>query len=137
MANRSGYQAQLNFFEFGRRPGHFSQIKGRRNTGGEVNLTDSGGHDATFVDRRVFPLKFLLKHCPLRSIAQAERKIVKDRLPRFAQERQMRGWRTRYDAFKDRPQVEGWSRHQLIAWHNVLFFSESLVERLSGVGLRD
>lgn len=104
------YQAQLNFFEFGRRPGHFRQIKGWKNAGGEVNLADSGGHDATFADRLVFPLKFLLKHYPLRSKAQAERKIGKDRLPRFAHERQLRGWHTHYDAFKDQPEVEGWSR---------------------------
>lgn len=136
-AAEGDYQAQLNFFEFGRRPGHFSQIKGWKNVGGEVNLAESGGHDATFAGRRVFPLKFLLKHYPLRSKAQAERKIGKDRLPRFGQERQMRGWHTHYDVFKDRPEVEGWSRHRLIAWHNVLFFSDYLVERLSGIGIRE
>ena len=32
----------------------------------ELDLISSGGHDATFPGRRVFPLRFLLRHYPIR-----------------------------------------------------------------------
>jgi len=131
------YQANLNLFEFGRRPGHFQQVKCWKNMGMSVDLASSGGHDATFEDRRIFPLKFLLKHYPLRSAEQANRKVFRDRLPRFETEHAARGWHGHYEGYRKSGAVNGWRRSELLAWHEALFEDEYLVERLSGIGLRE
>jgi hypothetical protein len=129
------YQDSLNRFEFGRRPGHFLQIKAWKSTKGAVVLAASGGHEACFSQRRVFPLKFLMKHYPLRTEAQAKRKVFKERLPRIKTEQQQRGWHTHYEDFVRLGDVPGWKAHELCPWHTRLFESEYLVERLSGIGI--
>lgn len=128
------FQQSLLHFEFGRRPGLFQQIKAWKNTG-PVELANSGGHSSEFPDRRIYPLKFLTKHYPLRSRSQSERKILKDRLPRIEAERAQYGWHTHYDPIVQANKFMGWDRHSLIAWHQPFFESEYLVERLSGIGL--
>ena len=40
-----------------------------------VDLRSTGGHDVQFPGRRVFPLRFPLRHYPIRSQAHGERKI--------------------------------------------------------------
>lgn len=132
----SAFESNLIHYEFGRRPGHFSQVKCWKNDK-PVALADTGGHSAAFDDRRVFPIKFLLKHYPLRNKAQAETKVFRDRLPRFEKERSAFGWHTQYDQFKDRSGFSSWKFHQLNPWHPVLFSTEYLVERISGIGLVD
>jgi hypothetical protein len=47
-----------------------------------VDLVSSGGQEAIVPDRRVFPVRFLLRHYPIRNQAQGERKIVQEREPR-------------------------------------------------------
>jgi len=128
------YAQSLNFFEFGRRPGHFRQIKAWKNCC-RVNLADSGGHDASFAGRRVFPIKFLTKHYPLRSFEQARRKVFRDRIPRMRREQQSLGWHTQYDDFVASGEISGWSLNELIAWHPHLFHTEYVVERISGIGI--
>jgi SAM-dependent methyltransferase len=130
------YQQSLNHFEFGRRPGHFAQIKAWRNTGEPVDLVSSGGHDVRFPARRVFPLKFFTKHYPLRTATQAAKKVFHDRLPRFSKEQAERGWHVHYEEFARTGAVPGWEAHQLLPWHPQLFADEYLVERLSGIGIR-
>jgi FtsZ-binding cell division protein ZapB len=44
-----------------------------------VDLLSSGGQEAIVPDRRVFPVRFLLRHYPIRNQAQGERKIVQER----------------------------------------------------------
>jgi hypothetical protein len=82
--------------EFGRRPGHFVQIKAWQNRE-RVRLAESGGHEAVFERRRVFPYKFLLRHYPMRSQRHTERKIFFDRHPRFSPIERERGWHFQYD----------------------------------------
>lgn len=77
-------EVALPFFEFGRRPGHFVQCKAWRQPAESVNLRGSGGHEARFEGRRIFPYKFLLKHYPLRNPGQARRKIFTKRQGRFS-----------------------------------------------------
>jgi hypothetical protein len=126
----------LNHFQFGRRGGHFVQIKAWRNDQ-RVHLVGSGGHEAAFEGRRVFPLKFLTKHYPLRSATQAQKKVFDDRLPRVRREQNERGWHTHYNQYADAGAVAGWSRHELLPWAEKLFHTEFLVQRLSGIGLAD
>ncbi|GHC87688.1 hypothetical protein GCM10007320_34180 [Pseudorhodoferax aquiterrae] len=128
------YERDLNHFEFGRRPGHFRQIKCWRNDA-PAELADSGGHDVQLPGRKVYPVKFLLKHYPLRNEEQALRKIHHHRLPRFTTEQQKYQWHHQYDAYKTVERVTGWKYKDLLPWHAVHFNTEYLVERISGIGL--
>jgi hypothetical protein len=65
---------------------------------GPVDLASSGGHDARFEGRRVFPLRFILRHYPIRGQAHGERKVLRERRPRFLDEERARGWHVQYDA---------------------------------------
>lgn len=129
------FRRDLTFFEFGRRPGHFLQVKGWRNQPkGAVDLAASGGHEARFAGRRIFPLKFLLRHYPLRSEEQARRKVLSDRLPRSEAERRERGWHVQYLEF-DEERFKGWDKDLLIPYSEESFAADYLVERTSGIGL--
>jgi chemotaxis protein histidine kinase CheA len=75
------------------------QVKGWRNSG-PVDLASTGGHDANFPSRRVFPLRFPLRHYPIRSQAQGERKVFQDRRPRFVEHERKRDWHVQYDEVK-------------------------------------
>jgi hypothetical protein len=58
---------------------------------------EAGGHDVTFDGRRVFPLKFLLRHYPVRGEAHGRRKVFEERRPRFAAGERAMGWHVQYD----------------------------------------
>jgi len=131
---KSNYQERLTHFNFGRRPGHFSQIKAWKNQK-LVDITNSGGHEAIFHERKVYPFKFLLKHYPLRNRQQAEKKVFQDRLPRFEFEQKKFGWHNQYTQFTEDNEIRGWDLTTLLPWHAMLFQTEYLVERLSGIGL--
>ncbi len=87
----------LERFEFGRRIGHFKQVKAWRSGFGPVDLASSGGHEAVFEGRTVFPVNFLLRHYPIRSQSQGMRKIFEERRPRWSPEERRRGWHNQYD----------------------------------------
>lgn len=121
--------------EFGRRPGHFQQIKAWKNLGQPLTLAATGGHDVNFSGRRVFPYKFLLRHYPVRSQSHGDKKVLAERKPRFnPEERKLLGWHGHYD--------------QIESGHNFLYMPESLnhfdpdrfyehylLERISGIGI--
>ena len=65
-----------------------------------VDLVASGGHDAIVPDRRVFPIRFPLRHYPIRNQAQGERKILQERRPRWDPTEHAWGWHARYDGFQ-------------------------------------
>jgi hypothetical protein len=125
--------AHFEFFEFGGMPGHFVQIKAWRRSNARVSLGPSGGHEASFPHRRVYPYKFLSRHYPLRSVEHARRKIDERRQRWDAAEREA-GWHIRYDGY-DEQSTFVWRREQLIAFEPGFFERDYLVERLSGVGL--
>lgn len=56
-----------------------------------------GGHDVRFAGRRLFPLRFLLRHYPIRSQAHGLRKVLKERKGRFADDELAYGWHRQYD----------------------------------------
>jgi len=62
-----------------------------------VDLASTGGHDAQFPDRNVFPIRFLLRHYPVRGQAQGERKIFTERTGRFLDSELAKGWHVQYD----------------------------------------
>jgi glycosyltransferase involved in cell wall biosynthesis len=67
-----------------------------KKTGQPVDLTSSGGHEARFDGRIVFPVEFLLRHYPLRGQCHGERKVFRERQPRFRDEERARGWHVQY-----------------------------------------
>src|SRR6185503_9100294 len=76
------------------------QVKAWRKTA-EVDLVSTGGHEARFPGRRVFPLRFLLRHYPIRGQAHGERKVFTERRPRFSAEERARGWHVQYDGVEE------------------------------------
>ena len=90
--------AGLTRFEYGL-PFNRKQVRCWRRQDAPVDLVSSGGHDVAFPDRRVFPLRFLLRHYPIRGDEHGRRKIWQQRLPRFAAEERARGWHVQYDEF--------------------------------------
>jgi len=126
-------------FQFGKRVGHFIQIKGWKNSGQPISLVNSGGHRVEFEGRRVYPYRFLIKHYPLRSKEQAVQKIRARQQQASWVERNLRGWHRMYDGFDatddslfDEICHEG-QRNSLI--FDASFYEDYLVERLTGIGL--
>src|SRR6266850_3586918 len=74
------------------------QIKAWKKPTGPLDLVASGGHDAIFPGRRVFPIRFILRHYPIRSQSHGIRKVLHERKARFSEEEQRRGWHVQYDA---------------------------------------
>ena len=123
------------YCEFGDHPGHFIQIKAWKNTDNPVELKSSGGHDASFKGRRVYPIKFLINHYPLRSKKQANKKIFLDRLPRFSPEELKIGFHSHYNEYKQRKIIK-FDEGQLIDGLSKDFKYRYFVELISGIGLR-
>ena len=118
-------------FDFGHRPGHFLQIKAWRNQQ-KVNLRETGGHRATFDQQHPFPYKFLLRHYPIRSQEHGERKVLRDRQPRWNAVERERGWHTQYDQIQTDTTFQ-WQEAELISFE--YFDQQFLLERLTGVGI--
>ena len=67
----------------------------------DFNLVTVGGHDVQFNGRRIFPVKFLLRHYPIRGERHGRRKVFEERLPRFREEERARGWHVQYERFME------------------------------------
>jgi glycosyltransferase involved in cell wall biosynthesis len=66
-----------------------------------VDLASSGGHDVRFPDRKVFPVRFILRHYPIRGQSHGERKVFHERRGRFLEEERARGWHIQYDEMSE------------------------------------
>lgn len=73
------------------------QIKAWKRPAGPVDLVSSGGHEAVFDDRRVFPIQFLTRHYPIRNSTQGSTRIFQHRLGRYSVHERTRGWHRQYD----------------------------------------
>ncbi len=124
----------LKFFDFGRQAPDLQQIKGWKNRQA-VDLASTGGHSCLFENRKIYPLKFLNKHYPLRSVEQANRKVFVDRLPRVVKENRERGWHTHYDIYSEVARIKPWRKFELLNFDLNVFNADYLVERLSGIGI--
>ena len=122
-------------FDFGRHSSYLWQIKAWKNLSINVDLSASGGHSAEFPNRRVYPLKFLTKHYPLRSERQANLKVYSDRISRLSTEREEKGWHQHYDLLQFAKSVEPWSSLELQPFDQHMFNMEFIVEALSGIGI--
>ncbi|MEO8349715.1 MAG: glycosyltransferase family 2 protein, partial [Acidobacteriota bacterium] len=66
-----------------------------------VSLAASGGHEAQFPDRRIFPIRFLMRHYPIRSQEHGRRKVFDERKKRFIDKERSKGWHVQYDSITD------------------------------------
>jgi len=67
----------------------------------DLDLASTGGHEARFPDRRIFPMRFILRHYPIRGQAHGERKVLQERQNRFLEQERARGWHVQYDAMRE------------------------------------
>lgn len=77
------------------------QVRCWKKTGAPVDLASSAGHEAVFPGRRVFPLRFILCHYPIRGQAHGERKVFRERRPAFSEAERGRGWHVQYDLVRE------------------------------------
>jgi predicted nucleic acid-binding Zn-ribbon protein len=77
------------------------QVKGWKRTGSSVDLASTGGHQAQFPGRKVFPIRFILRHYPIRGQAHGERKVFHERRPRYPAEERARNWHQQYDGLTE------------------------------------
>jgi glycosyltransferase involved in cell wall biosynthesis len=70
------------------------QIRCWQRTDHAVDLATSGGHDVAFPDRRVFPIRFILRHYPIRGRAHFERKVRHER--NYVEHERALGWHIHY-----------------------------------------
>jgi hypothetical protein len=84
-------------------PRHYDvlQIKAWKAQPAVADLVQHGGHDVLFAGKRVFPVPFLLRHYPIRSAEHGRRKVLAERLARFAAEERAGGWHVQYDHYAD------------------------------------
>lgn len=82
-----------------------------------LDLKRTGGHIAKVENPRIFPLKILNRHYPLRSIEQARKKVFQDRKPRFVKEQTERGWHGHYDHIEEDKDLL-FDKAELILWNN-------------------
>jgi hypothetical protein len=75
------------------------QIRCWKRFDGAVDLASSGGHEVHFPGRKVFPIRFIVRHYPVRSQAHGERKVFVERRARYLQSERAQGWHVQYDAF--------------------------------------
>jgi hypothetical protein len=76
--------------------GNVLQQKTWKNVGQDVNLRAKAGHAAEFPGKWVFPIPFLLRHYPIRSQEHGRRKVLRERVPRYAPQECARGLHVQY-----------------------------------------
>jgi hypothetical protein len=74
------------------------QIRCWKKTESAIDLASSGGHEVRFDGRAVFPIRFVLRHYPIRGQAHGERKVFEER--RFIDAERDRGWHVQYDGLQ-------------------------------------
>jgi glycosyltransferase involved in cell wall biosynthesis len=118
--------------EFGDTPADFLQIKGWKPQAKRLSMASNAGHEVKFDDRRVFPYKFLLRHYSIRSQEHGERKILRERQPRWSPQERAKGWHVHYDHYNEQTSFL-WKREGLLRWGTI--DDHYLLGRLSGVGM--
>lgn len=108
------------YFEFGKRPLHYSTKIWKKSE--HIDLKKTGGHQATINTPKIFPLLILNRHYPFRTVEQAERKVFRDRKPRFAKERKKYGWHGHYEVIKEQKDFIG-DKDKLFLWNDETFYN--------------
>jgi glycosyltransferase involved in cell wall biosynthesis len=88
----------LKYFEWGEEANKV-QIKAWKKQPGRIDLVSSGGHEAKFEGRQVFPVQFVLRHYPVRNQPHGQKKVFKERQQRFDRGELKDGWHIQYNYF--------------------------------------
>ena len=126
--------AYFKHFEFGQHPSEMIEVRAWKNTAVRVALVEFGSHDVGFEGRRVYPLKFLQKHYPIRSQSHGERKILNERPTRWDPAEKAAGWHVHYDHIHPGFNFLR-SPEELEFFDPLKFNQEYLIERLTGIGI--
>ena len=99
-----------------------------------IDLKSSGGHLARVDNPKIFPIKFIHKHYPLRSIEHAKRKILIERHARISKEEMAKKWHIQYNSV-DLSTLEGviWDKNQLTKFDYLIEANRVLFESLEGL----
>lgn len=132
----SDHDDPIQFFDrykFARHLSHFVQLRAWKQPEVAVDLRSTGGHEAKFLGRKVFPYRFYLGHYPVRSNRHARQKIITDRRQRYSKyELERLGWHTHYDGYDPDLGVIKWA--ELLEVFNFdTFRTEMLPELVSDV----
>lgn len=119
-------------FEFITNDGAGALHRAWKNRHARMGIAETGGHRIVR-PVRMAPFNLILRHFPLRSLAQANRKIFRDRLPRFGSERSL-GWHVQYDQYAAGDKQFDWSDRRLYRWHDRVT-EEFVIEFASRIGL--
>jgi hypothetical protein len=129
-------EKHFRYFEFGNHLALSVQVRAWQQGTERVALADSGGHEARFLERKIFPYKFIIKHYSIRSPQQGRRKVFIERLGRFHPEERKIGWHTHYDDWKpDHPFI--WNASHLIEFDEQRTRQLYLTEFIAGIGIFD
>ena len=77
------------------------QLKCWKRTAAPPSLVPFGGHEVQFAGRRIFPIRFLLRHYPIRGQAHGMKKVFAERKGRFLESELAMGWHLQYNRFGD------------------------------------
>ena len=76
-------------------------MKAWKNLRVPIDLVTSGGHDVAFDGRTVFPIRFILRHYPIRSQQHGLSKVFTQRKNRFCSTERSMAWHVQYDHIRD------------------------------------
>jgi hypothetical protein len=74
------------------------QVKGWKNPDQTIDLATTAGHMVSFEGRRIFPVKFVTLHFPIRSQAHGMKKLLRERVNRFDKKEKAIGWHLQYNS---------------------------------------
>jgi hypothetical protein len=121
------------YFEFGKKKNfHHKQLKMWKSNK-KIDLVSSGGHIARFENMKVFPYNFLLKHYPLRSVNQAQKKIFQERKNRWNEkEKKEKEWHKQYDDIDSNYNFLQ-PKNKFIKYNRKNFYNKYLITAVFGV----
>jgi len=126
------FEDYFKHFSLGEDLSYFIQVKAWKNFGQDINLAYWGGHNVEFDKRKIFPLKFLCKHYPIRSQEHGKRKIFLERRKRYHPKNRAIGWHAHYDKIKDDHNfVEKSSK---FLYYESDFYEQFMLERIASIG---
>ena len=126
----------LRYCSFGNQYGDMKQVKTWKSCD-NINLVDSSGHHVQFIgkEQKIFPYKFLLRHYSLRSKEQAQRKIFKDRKPRWNKQELKKQWHTHYNKINNSRDLE-WNKEDYLFFEREIFYKTYMMQMITGAGVQ-
>lgn len=106
----------------------------RQKAGVPVDLRSSGGHQVRFPGMQVFPVNFFMRHVSIRSQAHGERKVYRDRQPRYPVAELLKGWHRHYADVRPHQDFLR-DPTTLLRFHESTFYETYLFERLARTGI--